>query len=342
MRKVTLFKGDGIGPEICASVKRVIEAVKADIEFEEFEVGEAEYLAHGALIPQAAFESIERNKLVLKAPITTPIGKGFRSCNVQLREKYDLYANIRPAKNLPNVKTPFQNVDMVIFRENTEDLYVGKEEKIDENTIHATKIITRKCSERIIRAAFEFAMNNHRKKVSCIHKANILKMSDGLFLSVFNEIKNEYPSIETDAFIVDNACMQMVMHPEKFDVMVMPNLYGDILSDLASGLIGGLGFLPSANMGSGIAMFEAVHGSAPDIANQNKANPTALLLSACMLLDYVDEHEKAEKIRHAVYAVLQKGKVRTQDCGGQSSTTEYTDAIISQLNEMVQNPSKKL
>lgn len=331
MKKVTLFKGDGIGPEICASVMRVFDALNLDIEFEAFEVGEAEYNRNGALIPAQAFESIERNKIVLKAPITTPIGKGFRSCNVQLREKYDLYSNIRPAKNLPNVITPFQNVDMVIFRENTEDLYIGKEEKIDENTIHATKIITRKCSERIIRAAFEYALKNNRKKVSCIHKANILKMSDGLFLSIFNEIKEEYPTIQADTFIVDNACMQMVMHPEKFDVMVMSNLYGDILSDLASGLIGGLGFLPSANLGEEVAMFEAVHGSAPDIANKNLANPTALLLSACMMLDYMNEYESANKIRQAINQVLEEGSVRTQDCGGNASTSEYTDAIIEAL-----------
>lgn len=332
MRKVTLFKGDGIGPEICACVVRVLDALNLDIEFEAFEVGEAEYNRNGALIPAAAFESIERNKIVLKAPITTPIGKGFRSCNVQLREKYDLYSNIRPAKNLPNVITPFNNVDMVIFRENTEDLYVGVEERIDENTVHATKIITRKCSERIIRAAFEYAVKNNRKKISCIHKANILKMSDGMFLSIFNEIKEEYPTIQSDVFIVDNACMQMVMHPEKFDVMVMPNLYGDILSDLASGLIGGLGFLPSANLGKDVAMFEAVHGSAPDIAGQNLANPTALLLSACMMLDYMDESDAATKIRQAIYAVLEEGKVRTRDCGGTSTTTEFTDAIIHELN----------
>lgn len=332
MRKVTLFKGDGIGPEICACVVRVLDALNLDIEFEAFEVGEAEYNRNGALIPAAAFESIERNKIVLKAPITTPIGKGFRSCNVQLREKYDLYSNIRPAKNLPNVITPFNNVDMVIFRENTEDLYVGVEERIDENTVHATKIITRKCSERIIRAAFDYAVKNNRKKVSCIHKANILKMSDGMFLSIFNEIKEEYPTIQSDVFIVDNACMQMVMHPEKFDVMVMPNLYGDILSDLASGLIGGLGFLPSANLGKDVAMFEAVHGSAPDIAGQNLANPTALLLSACMMLDYMDESDAATKIRQAIYTVLEEGKVRTRDCGGTSTTTEFTDAIIHELN----------
>ena len=331
MRKVTLFKGDGIGPEICESVKAIVNHLNLDIEFEEFNVGEAEYFRNGALIPEAAFDSIERNKIILKAPITTPIGKGFRSCNVQLREKYDLYTNIRPAKNLPNVITPFNNVDMVIFRENTEDLYVGKEIVIDENTIHAIKIITRKCSERIIRAAFDYAIKNNRKKVSCIHKANILKQSDGLFLSIFNEIKEEYPSIQTDVYIVDNACMQMVMHPEKFDVMVMPNLYGDILSDLASGLIGGLGFLPSANIGKDVAMFEAVHGSAPDIAGKNLANPTAFLLSLCMMLDYMGLEKDATNIRNAIFSVLEEGKVRTRDCGGTSSTTEFTEAIISKL-----------
>lgn len=331
MRKVTLFRGDGIGPEICEATKKVLQACKAEIEFEEFDVGANEYERHGKLISDEAYESIERNKIVLKAPITTPIGKGFRSCNVQLREKYDLYANIRPAKNLPNVVTPFNNVDMVIFRENTEDLYIGKEEKIDENTVYATKIITRVCSERIIRAAFEYALSHNRKKVSCIHKANILKMSDGLFLEIFNEIKKEYPTIIADSYIVDNACMQMVMHPEKFDVMVMPNLYGDILSDLASGLIGGLGFLPSANLGKDIAMFEAVHGSAPDIANLNKANPTALLLSACMMLEYMGDNENAARIRQAINDVLLEGKVRTQDCGGKSSTSEFTDEIIKKI-----------
>lgn len=333
MKKVTLFKGDGIGPEICEQVVRILDSLKLEIEFEPFEVGAAEYERHGALIPEAAFESIERNKVILKAPITTPIGKGFRSCNVQLREKYDLYANIRPARSLPNVNTPFKNVDMVIFRENTEDLYVGIEEQIDENTVHATKIITRKCSERIIRAAFDYAREHHRKRVSCVHKANILKLSDGLFLSIFNEIKEEYPDIEANSYIVDNVCMQMVMHPEKFDVLVMPNLYGDITSDLASGLIGGLGLLPSANLGSEYAMFEAVHGSAPDIANQNLANPTALLLSACMMLDYLGYHDAGENVRQAINDVLKEGKTLTQDLGGSATTTQFSDAILTALHK---------
>lgn len=331
MTKITLFRGDGIGPEICDSVVSIFEAANVDVEFEPYEVGEAEYYRNGELIPSKALESIERNKIILKAPITTPIGKGFKSCNVQLREKYDLYQNVRPAKTLPNVKSPFVNVDMVIFRENTEDLYIGDEEMIDENTVIARKRITRRCSERIIRAAFDYAQKNNRKKVSCIHKANILKMSDGLFLSIFNEIKNEYPTIQSDVYIVDNACMQMVMHPEKFDVMVMPNLYGDILSDLSSGLIGGLGFLPSANLGNDVAMFEAVHGSAPDIAGKNLANPTALLLSACMMLEYMGKFEKASLIKKALFEVLEEGKVRTQDCGGKASTTEFTEAIIQKI-----------
>lgn len=333
MKKVTLFKGDGIGPEICEQVVRILDTLKLDLEFEPFEVGAAEYERNGALIPAAAFESIEQNKVILKAPITTPIGKGFRSCNVQLREKYDLYANIRPAKSLPNVNTPFKNVDMVIFRENTEDLYVGIEEQIDENTVHATKVITRKCSERIIRAAFDYAREHQRKRVSCVHKANILKLSDGLFLNIFNEIKDEYPDIEANSYIVDNVCMQMVMHPEKFDVLVMPNLYGDITSDLASGLIGGLGLLPSANLGSEYAMFEAVHGSAPDIANKNLANPTALLLSACMMLDYLGYQDAGESIRLAINEVLKEGKVLTQDLGGSATTTEFSDAILKKMHK---------
>lgn len=333
MKKVTLFKGDGIGPEICEQVVRILDTLKLDLEFEPFEVGAAEYERNGALIPAAAFESIEQNKVILKAPITTPIGKGFRSCNVQLREKYDLYANIRPAKSLPNVNTPFKNVDMVIFRENTEDLYVGIEKQIDENTVHATKIITRKCSERIIRAAFDYAREHQRKRVSCVHKANILKLSDGLFLNIFNEIKDEYPDIEANSYIVDNVCMQMVMHPEKFDVLVMPNLYGDITSDLASGLIGGLGLLPSANLGSEYAMFEAVHGSAPDIANKNLANPTALLLSACMMLDYLGYQDAGESIRLAINEVLKEGKVLTQDLGGSATTTEFSDAILKKMHK---------
>ncbi|MDF9824193.1 isocitrate dehydrogenase (NAD+) [Breznakia sp. PF5-3] len=331
MKNITVLKGDGIGPEICKEVVRILEVLNLDLNFELHEVGEACYEKTGALIPQSVFDSIEKNKVVLKAPITTPIGKGFKSLNVQLRNKYDLYANIRPAKSMPNVKTPFENIDIITFRENTEDLYIGQEEMIDENTVHAIKLITRKASERIIRAAFEYAIKNNRKKVTCVHKANILKQSDGMFLRIFNEIKADYPQIEANDMIVDNTCMQLVMRPEQFDIMVMPNLYGDIVSDLTSGLIGGLGLLPSSNLGDDFAMFEAVHGSAPDIAGQNKANPIALLLAACLMLDYLGYEKEAGAIRNAIDEVLIENKVRTADLGGTSSTTEFGDAIIAKL-----------
>ena len=331
MKNITVLKGDGIGPEICKEVVRILETLKLDLNFELHEVGEACYEKTGALIPQSVFDSIEKNKIVLKAPITTPIGKGFKSLNVQLRNKYNLYANIRPAKSMPNVKTPFENIDIITFRENTEDLYIGEEVMIDENTVHAIKLITKSASERIIRASFEYAMKNGRKKVTCVHKANILKLSDGMFLNVFNEIKKEYPQIEATDMIVDNTCMQLVMKPEQFDIMVMPNLYGDIVSDLTSGLIGGLGLLPSSNLGDDFALFEAVHGSAPDIAGQNKANPVALLLAACLMLDYLGYEKEATNVRSAIDKVLIENKVRTADLGGTSSTIEFSDAVIAKL-----------
>lgn len=331
MRNITVLKGDGIGPEICAEVVRILETLNLDLNFELYEVGEACYEKCGELIPSQVFESIEKNKIVLKAPITTPVGKGFKSLNVQLRNKYDLYANIRPAKSMPNVKTPFDNIDIITFRENTEDLYIGQEEMISEDEVHAIKKITRKASERIIRAAFDYAVKNNRKKVTCVHKANILKQSDGMFLNIFNDIKNEYPSIEANSMIVDNTCMQLVMNPQQFDIMVMPNLYGDIVSDLTSGLIGGLGLLPSSNLGDDFALFEAVHGSAPDIAGQNKANPIALLLAACLMLDYLGYEVEATKIRNAIDAVLIENKVRTADLGGNASTTQFSDEIIAHL-----------
>lgn len=331
MKKITVFKGDGIGPEITDVVMEIMTAAGAELEYEVFRVGNQEYLDHGALIPEPAFASFEATKVLLKSPITTPIGKGFRSLNVTLREKYDLYANIRPAKSNQAVVTPFQNVDIVVFRENTEDLYVGIEEQVDENTIVAKKIITRKASERIIRDAFEYAKTHGRKKVTCVHKANILKMTDGLFLGIFNEMKAEYPEIKADDKIVDNVCMQLVMNPQQFDVMVMPNLYGDIVSDLTSGLIGGLGLLPSSNLGSDYAMFEAVHGSAPDIAGKGIANPTALLWSACMMLEYLGQADVAAKIRKAVDEVLAEARDITPDLHGTGTTESYKNAIISHL-----------
>ena len=328
---VTLFKGDGIGPEISKEVVRIINYLNLPIEFEEYDIGQTALEKYGTLIPDEAIESVKRNKIALKAPVTTPIGKGFRSVNVQLRTMFDLYANIRPAKSLCNVKTRYDDVDLVVFRENTEDLYIGLEEEISEDEVHAIKKITRKCSERIIKSAFEYAKNNNRKKVTCVHKANILKKSDGLFLKIFNEIKEDYKDIEANDMIVDNCCMQLVMNPSQFDVMVMPNLYGDILSDLTSGLIGGLGLLPSVNKNDEIAIFEAVHGSAPDIAGQGIANPTALLLSACMMLDHLNYHDEANRIRKAIDSVLGNTNIRTKDLGGNSSTVEYVDEIIKNL-----------
>lgn len=333
-KMITVFKGDGIGPEITDCVLEILESAGAGLDYEIYNVGEAEWKRNGALIPDEAYASFERNRVLLKSPITTPIGHGFRSLNVTLRNKYDLYANIRPAKSNIAVKTPFSDVDMMIFRENTEDLYVGVEEKIDEDTVHAKKIITRKASTRIIRDAFEYAKNHGRKKVTCVHKANILKMSDGLFLDIFEQIAKEYPEIEHNDKIIDNTCMQMVMNPNQFDVIVTPNLYGDLLSDLASGLIGGLGLLPSSNLGTDYAMFEAVHGSAPDIAGKHIANPTALLWSACMMLEYLGQKECAGKIRRAVDEVLADGTCLTPDLHGTATTEEYRDAIIRKIREM--------
>jgi isocitrate dehydrogenase (NAD+) len=331
MTTITVFKGDGIGPEITDAVLTILDAAHSGMTYEIFNVGAAEYEKNGALIPDTAFTSFEKNKILLKSPITTPIGKGFRSLNVTLRNKYDLYANIRPAKANAAVSTPFPNVDIVTFRENTEDLYVGIEKQIDENTVHAIKIITRKASERIIRDAFEYALSHDRHKVTCVHKANILKLSDGMFLSIFKKIAALYPQIESDDKIVDNVCMQLVMHPESFDVMVMPNLYGDIVSDLTSGLIGGLGLLPSSNLGTGYAMFEAVHGSAPDIAGKHIANPTALLWSSCMLLEHIGKNNIAAHIRTAVDEVLSEKRYITPDLGGNASTEQYRDAVIDHL-----------
>ena len=328
---ITVFKGDGIGPEITDAFLEILEKAGANLAYEIFNVGEAEYERNGALIPAAGLASFEKTHVLLKSPITTPVGKGFRSLNVTLRTKYDLYANIRPAKSNEAVRTPFPKVDLITFRENTEDLYVGVEEEIDENTMHATKIITREKSERICRAAFRYAEAHGRKKVTCVHKANIMKLSDGLFRSVFYKIAKEFPAIEADDKMVDAVCMMLVMHPENFDILVMPNLYGDIVSDLTSGLIGGLGLLPSSNIGDRLAMFEAVHGSAPDIAGKGIANPTAFLWSACMMLEHLGDNETAARIRRAVDKTLKEAKSLTPDLGGTATTHEYTKAIVEKL-----------
>ena len=333
MRKVTLIPGDGIGPEISKSVTDIFEAAGVEVEFEIENAGEKVYNETGELIPESLYKSIEKNKVALKGPITTPIGKGFRSINVYLRKKYDLYSNIRPIKTLPGIKTRYENIDLVIFRENTEGLYIGEEkfENEEQTSAIAIKRITKKGSFRIIKAAFEYAKANNLNKVTVVHKANILKITDGLFLDTAREIAKDYPGITVEEVIIDNMCMQLVMNPEKYQVIVTMNLYGDILSDLCAGLVGGLGLAPGANIGEDIAVFEAVHGSAPDIAGQNKANPLALLFTSIDMLKYLKENEKAEQIEKAVLRVLEKGEVLTADLGGNATTEELTAEIIKNL-----------
>ena len=333
MRKVTLIPGDGIGPEISKSVTDIFKAAAVNVEFETENAGEKVYNETGELIPESLYKSIEKNKVALKGPITTPIGKGFRSINVYLRKKYDLYSNIRPIRTLPGIKTKYENINLVIFRENTEGLYIGEEkfEDKEETSAIAIKRITKNGSHRIIKAAFEYAKANNLNKVTVVHKANILKITDGLFLDTAREIAKDYPGITTEEVIIDNMCMQLVMNPEKYQVIVTMNLYGDILSDLCAGLVGGLGLAPGANIGEDIAVFEAVHGSAPDIAGQNKANPLALLFTSIDMLKYIKENEKAEQIENAVLKVLEKAEVLTADLGGNATTEELTAEIIKNL-----------
>ena len=333
MRKVTLIPGDGIGPEISKSVTDIFKAAAVNVEFETENAGEKVYNETGELIPESLYKSIEKNKVALKGPITTPIGKGFRSINVYLRKKYDLYSNIRPIKTLPGIKTRYENIDLVIFRENTEGLYIGEEkfENEEQTSAIAIKRITKKGSFRIIKAAFEYAKANNLNKVTVVHKANILKITDGLFLDTAREIAEDYPEIAVEEVIIDNMCMQLVMNPEKYQVIVTMNLYGDILSDLCAGLVGGLGLAPGANIGEDIAVFEAVHGSAPDIAGQNKANPLALLFTSIDMLKYLKENKKAEQIEKAVLRVLEKAEVLTADLGGSATTEELTAEIIKNL-----------
>lgn len=330
MRTITLINGDGIGPEISESVVQIIKASGLEIDWEIQTAGADVIGKEGTPLPQRVLESVKRNKIALKAPVTTPIGKGFRSVNVQLRKSLDLFANLRPCKNLPGVETRFDNVDLVVVRENTEDLYAGVEEQIDENTAHSIKIITRKASERICKFAFDYAVVNGRHEVCVVTKANIMKLSDGLFLDSYRRVAKDYPQIKTREILVDNLCMQLVQDPSRFDVLVLPNLYGDIVSDLTAGLIGGLGVAQGANIGEDCAVFEPVHGSAPDIKGQNKANPTALLLSAIEMLKYIKEFEPAEKIKKALFKTLSEGH-KTSDIGGTLTTTEFTQKIIENL-----------
>jgi isocitrate dehydrogenase (NAD+) len=332
--KVTLIPGDGIGPEITAAVVRIIEAAGVEIEWESFIAGAEALSRYGDPLPNAVLESITRNRIALKGPLTTPVGTGFTSVNVRLRKTLDLYANLRPVRNLPSIVTPFGDLDLVVVRENTEDLYSGLEHVVVPGVVESLKIITERASTRIARFAFDYARREGRKKVTAIHKANIMKLSDGLFLECFRKIAAEYPEIIADDKIVDNACMQLVMRPQQFDVLLLENLYGDIISDLAAGLVGGLGVVPGANIGELGAVFEAVHGSAPDIAGKNLANPTALLQTGIMMLRYLDERKAADLIERAMIHTLANKQVRTRDLGGTASTTEYTESIVASMKEL--------
>ena len=330
---ITLIPGDGIGPEIIAATVRTIEASGVEIKWETHIIGAQALEKYGTTIPDTTIESIKRNKVALKGPLMTPIGKGFTSVNVGLRKALDLYANVRPVKALPNIPCRYPELDLVIIRENTEDLYSGLEHVVVPGVVESIKIITEKASTRIARYAFEHAKLHGRKKITAMHKANIMKLSDGLFLECFYNVAKEYPEIPADDKIIDNACMQLVMNPQQFDVMVMENLYGDIVSDLCAGLIGGLGLAPGANIGEIGAVFEAVHGSAPDIAGQGVANPTAILMSAILMLKHIGERDAAERTEKAMLEVFAEGKTITKDLGGTAKTADFANAIIDKLKQ---------
>ncbi len=332
MTQVTLIRGDGIGPEISDAVLKIIKAAGVDIDWDIQTAGADVIETEGVPLPDRVIESVKRTGVALKSPVTTPIGKGFRSVNVQLRKELDLYANLRPCYNLPNVKTRYNDVDIVVVRENTEDLYAGIERQVDNDTAESIKIITRKASLRIAEFAFDYAVKNNRKEVCVVTKANICKLSDGLFLECAREVATKYPTIKFREILVDNCCMQLVQNPNQFDVLLLPNLYGDIVSDLCAGLIGGLGIAQGANIGKDYAVFEPVHGSAPDIAGQDKANPTAMLMSAIEMLNYIGEQKASERIKSALFKALE-ANIKTADLGGESTCSKFTDAIIGFLNE---------
>ncbi len=330
MYKITLIPGDGIGPEVTEAMVKVVEASGINIEWERVEAGEKVIEEYNTPIPNYVIDTIKKNKIAIKGPITTPIGEGFKSVNVTLRQNLDLYVNLRPIKSFTGIKSKYEDIDLVIVRENTEDLYAGIEHKIGDYGAESIKLITKPACERIINFAFNYAKENNRSKVTGIHKANIMKLSDGLFLNIFKDISKNF-NIGSDDIIVDAAAMNLVLNPEKYDVMVMPNLYGDILSDLCSGLVGGLGMIPGANIGKEYAIFEAVHGSAPQIAGKNIANPTALIQSAVMMLKYLGEYEYANKIERALEKVFMNCEKLTIDLGGNSTTQEFTEEIIKYL-----------
>ncbi len=331
MHRITLIPGDGIGPEVASAVVRIIEAYGAQIEWETHVAGQQALDKFGVTLPEELLESIKRNQVGLKGPIMTPVGKGFTSVNVGLRKALDLYANLRPIRALPNIPCRNPTLDIVVVRENTESLYAGLEHEIIPGVVESLKIITEKASTRIAHFAFDYALRESRKKITCVHKANIMKLSDGLFLNCFHKVAQDHPEIAADDKIVDNAAMQLVIRPEQFDVLLCENLYGDIVSDLCAGLIGGLGLVPGANIGEKGAVFEAVHGSAPDIAGQGIANPTALLQSAILMLRHINERAAAEKVEGAMLKVFTEGQVRTRDVGGTATTDEFADAIISAM-----------
>jgi isocitrate dehydrogenase (NAD+) len=330
--KVTLIPGEGIGPEVAAATRRVIDAAGVQIDWEELGARTDSATEAGQLVNQAAIDSVRRNHVALKGPTSTAIAGGARSVNVALRKTLDLYSNLRPVKNLPGVKSRFENVDIVLVRENTEDLYSGLEHEVVPGVVESLKIITEKASTRIARFAFEHAKKHGRKKIHAIHKANIMKLSDGLFLKSIRAVALKYSDIEYQEMIVDNACMQMVLNPQQFDMLLLPNLYGDVMSDLAAGLVGGLGVVPSGNIGDECAMFEAVHGTAPDIAGKGLANPTALLMSGIMMLHHLNESAAAKKIQAALEKVYREGQHATRDLGGTAGTKEFTDAVIAALS----------
>ncbi len=339
-QRVTLIPGDGIGPELAEATRRVLDASGVEFEWEVVEAGEAMIAAKGTPLPEAVLESIRRNGVAIKGPVTTPVGGGFRSVNVALRQALGLYANLRPARSLRGLETRFHDVDLVIVRENTEDLYAGIEHMVGRDAAESIKIITRVASERIARFAFEYAVANGRHKVTAVHKANIMKLSDGLFLESCRTVAADYEGrIEFEDRIVDNMCMQLVQKPELYDVLVLPNLYGDIVSDLCAGLVGGLGVAPGANIGTEAAVFEAVHGSAPKYAGMNRANPTALILSGVLMLRHLGHHDAAARVETALREVVAEGRATTADMGGPAGTSQYADAIVERLRAGVAGPA---
>jgi isocitrate dehydrogenase (NAD+) len=331
MRRITLIEGDGIGPEVTAAVVRILEAAGLQAEWEPHLAGVRAIEPHGSPLPAELLDSIERTKVALKGPVTTPVGGGFTSVNVGLRKALNLFVNLRPVWSIPSIPSRYSDIDIVIVRENTEDLYAGLEHEVVPGVVESLKIITEEASTRVAQFAFEYARRHARKRVTAVHKANIMKMGDGLFLRCVRKVADGYPDLVCDDRIVDAACMQLVMKPTQFDILLLPNLYGDIVSDLCAGLVGGLGVVPGANLGEGIGVFEAVHGSAPDIAGKGIANPTALLFSALLMLRHIGETAMADRIMKAVTETLAEGNVRTRDLGGTATTEQYTDAICARL-----------